>query len=364
MSGLSLGPKPPSSAEIVAYRDDLKRKLAEIWTEVIGANTRPVGSDDDFFALGGDSLLAADLMVQLSQTLGEPIPLETLLSAPTISRMAANLAARRAEKSNASRRAGTGPADPHAMVVALRGVGSKTPMFLLPGSGGHVLGFYELVRLSDPDRPFFGLQFPDPAPGRMIPPTVEEMAARFLPEILAVEPAGPYLLGGYSFGGLVAFELARQLEAKGRKVGLVAMIDAWGRDYPRKVSMPLRVLDHFRAIARCPSGTRVAYVRERVAKRLSRQAEPRGAALSKPFENINRLARLNYRPEPYSGRLVVFRAAERPDWPGMRFDDPELGWGPFALGGVAVRTVAGNHISLLHSPQVASLAKALREVLG
>ncbi len=361
MSALSLQQEPGSSDRIAAFRSDLECRLAEIWADVIGSG--PVGNNDDFFAIGGDSLLAADLVTEVGRSLGEPIPLETLLSAPTITRMAAALAVRRGSAGKTAGKSARNPTEPPALVVALRALGSKTPMFLLPGSGGHVLGFYELVRFSDPDRPFFGLQLPDPVPGRKLPSTVEAMASRFLPEILAVEPTGPYLLGGYSFGGLVAFELARQLTAAGREVGLVAMIDAWGQGYPRQLFALLRAWDHLRAIASLPAGSRLAYVRERLARKYRRKHERSGVAISQPFENINHRVREIYQPEPYSGQIVIFRAAERPILPGVRFDDPALGWGPLALGGIQIRTVPGDHITLLHPPHVSTLAESLCEVL-
>ena len=96
-----------------------------------------------------------------------------------------------------------------------------------------------------------------------------------------------------------------------------------------------------------------------------REAQNKGirVAISKPFEHVNHRAREIYQPEPYRGRVVVFRAAERPHWPGVRFDDPELGWGPLSLGGIEVRPVPGDHITLLHPPHVPSLARSLREVL-
>ena len=138
------------------------------------------------------------------------------------------------------------------------------------------------------------------------------MASRFLPEILAVEPTSPYLLGGYSFGGLVAFELARQLTEAGREIRLVAMIDAWGRGSPRKLSDPQCAWDHLRAITLSPAGSRLAYVRERLARKYPRKQELSGVAISKPFENINHQAGEIYQPKPYLGRIVISRASEHP----------------------------------------------------
>ena len=101
----------------------------------------------------------------------------------------------------------------------------------MPGSGAHILSVYHLVQALDPDRPVYGLQLPEAGPGAW--PSLEEMAAPFVEELLAIQPEGPFHLGGHSFGGVLAFEIAQQLIARGREVGLLALFDALGKGYPQ-----------------------------------------------------------------------------------------------------------------------------------
>jgi aspartate racemase len=245
--------------------------------------------------------------------------------------------------------------------------------------GGHVFGFYGLVRLLDPDRPVFGLQFPDPAPGRILPERIEDMAAQFLPEVLKVQPEGPYYLAGYSFGGTVAYELAQQLVAMGREVAFLGMIDTWGKDYPRTLPLPSRVRDHVEAFLRLAPGDRWSYLSDRLARVLRRFGSRRNAAflgneagdraelvaeVEQIFADVNHRARAAYAPLPFPGRLILFRAADHPTWPGVRFDDPALGWGTLVPGRICGYDVPGTHLDLFEKPSVEILAEKFNDALS
>ena len=359
---------PPPSRQYVAPRDEVERRLAEIWEDVMDIPS--IGVVDDFFELGGYSLKASALLARVGEAFGVALPQDTLLRAPTIGAMAGLVA-------------GGPPEGPPSLVVAVHALGSKPPFFCVPGSEAHILSIYHLVQALDPDRPSYGLQLPDAAPGAW--PSIEEMAAPIVDELLEIRPDGPFSLGGHSFGGVVAYEVAQQLIARGREVDLLALFDTLGKGFPRRGTRLLSVLDHLEILARLPLEGKVSYLRERAARRLetwkgrlrrvdARKLAESGSAIDHrppderevvtPRREINRRAWQAYQPRTYPGRLTIFRAVEQPRWPGYRFDDPTLGWGPLALGGVEVHEVPGDHLSHIFDPEKAQvLARSLRAVL-
>jgi amino acid adenylation domain-containing protein len=204
----------PGSGEAgyVAPRSPLEEMLAGLWSEVLGVER--VGVRDSFFALGGHSLLAVRLMARIRERCGRELPLATLFRAATIERLAALLLA------------GTAPATRMAVVELTPPVNGfrAQPFFCVHPAGGNVLCYAELARALGPDQPFYGLQLPDlevlgPSP------TVEALAAHYVAALAAVVPSGPYSLGGWSLGGAIAYEMARQLRAAGHEIDLLALID-------------------------------------------------------------------------------------------------------------------------------------------
>jgi thioesterase domain-containing protein/acyl carrier protein len=356
-------PAPDSScfertSRFIAPRTELEDRLVAIWEELMGL--RPIGVTDEFFDLGGDSLLAVRLSSEIHKSLGRDLPLETILSAPTIERLAEVLAS-------------TPRSTPRPLVIALKSSGSRPPFFGIPGSMGHPLALYELARLCDPEQPFFGLQYPEDTPERPYPTRIEDLAARFLPKLRAIQPEGPYRLGGHSFGGVVAFELAQQLVALGQEVSLLVLFDTWGKGYPARRWLAGRTIGHLRHLATLSFEARRAYVAAKILGAL------RGAASSRPglavdrssqptirsseIDTINQIARRRYQPQTFPGRLVLFRAEQTPKWIGSSFDDPFLGWGCLAAGGIEVSVVPGDHLTLLHRANVESLGRKLNQYL-
>lgn len=187
------------------------KQLVEIWQDIL--NVRPIGITDNFFALGGHSLLAARIVDRIQQTFGKKLPLTTFFSGATIERLA--VAIQEEHQHTIAR----------ASVVTVQAGGARYPFFFLHGdwAGG---GFYcrELSDHLGPDQPFYILE-PYKFLDLPVPPTFEEMAAAHIEAMRAVQPEGPYLLGGFCNGGLMAYEMARQLKAQGQKVDLLALID-------------------------------------------------------------------------------------------------------------------------------------------
>src|SRR5262249_55208892 len=195
----------------VAPKTAIESRLVRIWEQVL--KVRPIGVTDDFFELGGHSLSAVRLMKHIEQQFGKNLLIATLFQAPTIEQLASIV-----RDEGSSKRASLVPIEPH---------GSKPPFYCVHGMLGNVLRFYDLARYLGSDQPFFGLQ-PQGLDGRDSCHTrVEQMAAHYISEIRSIQPMGPYFLGGYSFGGIVAFEMAQQLTAQNQKVGLLILFDTF-----------------------------------------------------------------------------------------------------------------------------------------
>lgn len=358
-------PRGENGGAFVPPRDALELQLSWIWEEILGAPR--VSVRDNFFALGGHSLLAVRLFARLENVLGRRLPLATLFQAPTIEQLAAVI---REE----------GWTEPWSSLVVVQGGGARPPFFCVPGVGGNVVGFHTLARHLGADQPVYGLQAQG-LDGVSPPHTrVEEMAAHYVAQMRAMIPRGPYFLGGASFGGRVAFEMARQLEAAGERPALVALFDTFapGAAAPAPVGVLVR-----HAVER--SFARIAYhmenlllqkergrylrkkaltVRRRIRSRLWQLAYRFFAEYSKPLPRALRsvreagyLANRDYMPGPFPGRVTLFRAAIRSVADAT---DRDMGWSRLALGGVEVHHVAGDHENMLVEPHVRVLARELR----
>jgi thioesterase domain-containing protein/acyl carrier protein len=353
--------RPGSARDYLAPRDELELQLVRIWERLLGV--QPVGVRDDFFALGGHSLLAVQLMARIQSQLGPSLPTATLLRHPTVERLAAHL------------REEAGPIHRAALVEIEPGNGR--PLFLVHPIGGGVLCYAPLARHLAAERAVYGLQAPDRVDGEE-EPSIEPMAARYLAEVKAVQPAGPYALGGWSMGGVVAFEMARQLEAAGETVELLALLDsaAPGAVATRRLEGGELVALFAADLVRLAADAPVAAVAppedlahwsvEEALRWLSAEAERAGllpegqgeSALARRFAVFS----ANYRAlEGYTGRtsaapITLFRATAQLDG--------DLGWGRFAERPVEVCHLPADHYSLLREPQVEDLAALLRERLG
>ena len=340
-------PQPADFAEAneyVAPTDDLEKQLAKIWAVVLGKDKDKIGIRDNFFDLGGHSLLAARLMHRIEQTLGKRLPLAALLQAPTVEQFAALL---RQEGWSAS----------WSSLVAIQAEGSRLPFFCVHGVGGNVVGFRDLARHLGPDQPFYALQ-PQGLDGkRPCLTSVSEMADRYIKEIRQVQPEGPYRIGGYSFGGLVAYEMAQQLRAQEQEVSLLALFDT----YPGKMESRASQL---RNLSKLPLKQRIGFIVKKgsfvlmtLRKRLELQMLP------KPLRNVRQAcakAAAGYDVPPYDGQVTLFRVKEKSIG---SLNDPYAIWWRVAAGGVDLREISGDHLSLLKQPQVRFLAEELNRAL-
>ncbi len=344
----------------LAPRDTLELEIARIWEQLLGV--QPVGVRDSFFELGGHSLLVVRLMSRIKAQLGQSPPLSALFQEPTVEHLAGVLRGRDGSQ-------------PHSPLVGLRPAGSKKPFFCVHPGAGSPLCYVELAQHLDAEQPFYGLQaagLEDDQPPRT---RVEDMAESYVDALRAVQPEGPYLLGGWSFGGLVAYEMARRLHAQGQEVALLALLDSYApAPDPEPAGDGAGVLAWFaydlaRRFGKEPPATaedlrqisperRLPFVLEqaRAAGVLPPDIDEQQIQRALDVFAANAQAMHNYRPPTYPGRVTLLRAEERPpDDP----QDPALGWGAFAAGGVEVCTVPGDHYTIVGPPHVQALAERL-----
>jgi thioesterase domain-containing protein/acyl carrier protein len=353
---------PESEKAFVAPRDDLELQLTRIWEEVLGV--RPIGVRDNFFELGGHSLLAARLFASIENRLGKKLPLATVFQGATVEHLAGIL------------RQDFKPA-PQSSLVPLQPGGSKRPLFLVHPAGGHVFPYVHLARYLGPDQPCYGLQARGLEEGEEPHTRIEDMAADYIKALRTVQPKGPYHLGGWSMGGVVAFEMAQQLHAQGEGVDLLALLDA--RITPPDEKIPdadfeamlladfVRYfglsLDLANSLSQLPRDEVLNHVLE-LAQRAG--LVPPDVEISQAHRFVELLksdfqATRNYELQLYPGRVTLFKASE--ELAGTS-PDPTLGWREWALAGVDVHVVPGNHANMVYEPHVEVLAEKLRDCLN
>ncbi|MBS0366469.1 MAG: amino acid adenylation domain-containing protein [Proteobacteria bacterium] len=353
------------AGEYVAPRTTMERSLAQIWSELLEIDR--VGAHDNFFDLGGDSLLAVRVFARIRDAFGKNLPLATLFSAPTIAQLAPAL-----ERYADDR--------PWTSLRAITPAGSGTPLFLVPGIGGNAVGYYELARLLGPGQPVYGLESRG-LDGLQKPLTrIPDIAARFVADMRSVQPRGPYLLGGACVGGVVAYEIAQQLIAAGEQVRLLAMFDSWPpsanraaiipKYAPPFLAVPLALAQGVRRLPakllRMPARKwlghlrgRLTSAREVAARRDIYQADTAGF-YTDLISRSNYWAVLKYFPKPYPGEIALFVASARP----TSLDAAAL-WRRFAQGGCRVqRSGARDSGAMLGSPYVEPLAGALQREIA
>ena len=329
-------PEPAPGEEVTAPRDALESQLVAIWEEVLGA--RPIGVQQNFFELGGHSLLAVRLVHKIEKAFGKELPIAALHEAPTIERLASVLRQ-------------VGWSLRWSSLVPIQTGGSKPPFFCVHGLGGTVVRFHQLARHLGADRPFYGLQAQGLNPSHPCHNRIEDMATHYLREMRSVQPQGPYFIGGYSFGGLVAIEMARRLVNEGEEPSLVALFDT----FPGKLKSNISLFGKF---LRKPVRQWLPYlwrkVRIHVRWHINRIWFPRRIV---EVWDASSQAEQAYVPCLYPGRLVLFRPSER----SLRSDqESHGGWDQWAADGVEVHEIIGDHGSITKEPKVRLLAEELR----
>jgi FkbH-like protein len=371
-----------SASSFVAPRTGLESALVEIWRDVL--RVAPIGVRDDFFDLGGTSLLSVDLCAQIDQRMGKAIPLTSIMEAPTIEALAERIATEVAGES----------------LVLIRPGAGRLPIFFIHDGDGETLLYRNLALRLDRRHAVYGLQPYSLERAPLAHTRIPDMAAHFIAKIRTVQPRGPYLVGGMCAGGVIAFEMARQLRALGEHVAVVALLDAadpstapraWKstqerlyrsigvfRETPSTSSMRHALIIASELFKKARNFT-VYVVRDhsqrvwdRIRLRLFRAFLQRGQRPPNFIGTVSvrtayLFAERHYRPEaPFDGELVLFRATLGTDIDEpyvQRYEDPLLGWGPRATGGVHAVDVPGGHSSMLREPYVDVLAEQLQSVI-
>jgi amino acid adenylation domain-containing protein len=345
--------RPAPDRKPVAPRDELERQLAGLWAETLRVEV--VGIHDNFFERGGDSLLALRLLTQVRQELHTDLPAAVLFEQGTVAAMAEVVRAR------TERRAGP--------MVCLQPDGEAAPVLCVHPLGGHVFCYRELAgHFAASGHPFYAFQAAGLERGEPLA-SIEEMAAHYVEAARARWPHGPRVLIGWCMGGVIAFEMARQLGANGERVDLVAIIssnaeepvpEAYARDdvsllldvvYGGRLGLPARELEAI------PPDQRL-----RAAFEAARRADDarKDIVEEEQLERVVRLYRVNanaslaYRPDPYPGDVVLYRPSQ-----GHQGAAHDLGWAPLVTGALSIETAEGTHYTLLNGGNGEALAKRI-----
>jgi len=342
-----------------AEGDEIERFLLSLWTDLLGVTN--LGLDDDFFDLGGQSLIAVRLFSKIRKAYKADLGLATLFEARTVRQLAAVI---RRETEAAG-----GASKPWSCLVPLRAGGTKPILFCVHAIGGNVLNFGDLVNSLPSDQPCYAIQSINLNPKHQLLTNIQDIAAIYVQEMRAVQPQGPYYLCGHSFGGVAAFEMAQQLHAMGHRVALLAMFDT-DRPYG-SLGLATRIRMNAAHLWRLEPADRKKYLLRKLGQVGARfgKSKPAGAnAMSAHVEvspprgvrDANYVAYHAYRAQPYPGRVTLFQATETID---SAYRKPNLAWTGVASGGIDSHTVPGSHTTMLREPNVSVLARKLTECL-
>jgi thioesterase domain-containing protein/acyl carrier protein len=364
----------PSIDNFVAPRDTVEMQLAKIWSEVLNVET--VGVHDDFFDLGGHSMIATRMMYRIEQVFRRKIPLAALFESPTVEHLG-KLLRDQTETQFSS------------LVQIHAGAETRAPIFFAHPSGGNILCYAELARHMGTDQPIYGLQAQGLDKERTPHTTIEEMAAYYVSMLRTAQPEGPYILGGWSMGGIVAFEMAQQLKQQGQEVAKLALIDvlAPATGTLRSLSQPLqkawsrfdkeaasRLIIHFAQdiglnltnisawrdqLEALKPDDQLAWVISEAKRYLILPADMSEADSRHLFEvfRTNVHARQNYIGSTLHTRARLFIAEERFL---KSTENPTTGWAKLIPNGLDYEAVPGDHYTMIRKPNARVLAERLR----
>jgi amino acid adenylation domain-containing protein len=398
-SGVPIGAAPmgcsslPADAQDSQYRQSnqsglpvsaapqtpLEKMLTTLWSELL--EVKVISVNDNFFELGGHSLLAVRLFAQIEKRLGKRLPLATLFQAPTVAQLATIMEkGLQKDPTVAWSSLVEIQAGRVGSVAGSKPATSKPPFFCVHALGGNVLEYYDLARHLGEDQPFYGLQSQGLDDQRPPHTRVEDMAAHYIKEMRERQPEGPYFIGGRSLGGMVAFEMARQLKAQGQAIGLLALLDTYPSGYAKLFRnektlraalrrglkrtkahlVNLQGLSVDEGISYLVKKARFAprKMKSQVWRRIYQSYENFGRPLPRmlnDIKEINSLAVREYVPQVYDGKVTLFWASE-----DLRTSiDLVEGWRVLAGCGIEVHEIPGSHLDIVKEPHVGELATKL-----
>lgn len=346
--------------------DDIERTIAKMWEDLLGVSG--VGSDEDFFDLGGSSLIAARMFALIAREYGSRLPLSTLVNAPTVSTLAAVI--RDAEPETSS------------LVEIQSGDGTKPPLFLIHPEGGNILVYRDLPRNIGTEWTVVGIQSRGLDGVSSPSASVEEMAALYVSEIRETQPQGPYYLGGWCLGGTIAFEMATQLEDVGERVAWLGMIQArhtsyWepldGASSVQRLAWALseRMAFESASVSALSGRAKLRYLSEKARRKAMRtwarvpfdrrrSALVEELAVANACDSAHNDAYWAYETRPYDGRVALVRSSNQPH--GIA-PDPTLGWSDVLRGDVELYEIPAFHGTILEGVRAETVGKVIRESL-
>ncbi len=368
------------AAPPAADTEDLEATLSAWWQDLLGVEQ--VNPDDDFFALGGHSLTGVRLFARIKKTYRCDLDLATLFEARTVRQLAALI---REAHPELSRTATMDPAAQRSQrawssLVAVQSNGARPPFFCVHANSGDVLFYEQLGRALAPDQPLYAFQSPLVVEPERTDVTIESMAALYIREMRAFYPSGPYLLGSASFGGFIVYEMARQLEEQGITPAMTLILDLSVPGSGERLDTAMKLKEFSRKIRQGGAHYLGKKAKEKSLyfqdKFLNAAVYPAllrcYLAAGWPLPNALRYhyhskahwrAFAKYTFRPFPGKITVIRALDRgPEALGQR-EDPTLGWGRLALGGVEVIDVPTGHFDMLLEPYVQTFAEQLKQMM-
>lgn len=350
-----------NSAVTVEPRNDLERKLVRIWKSCLHVNS--IGIEDDFFDLGGHSLLAVELLAEMNQQAHVKLSINQFLELPTIAAIAESLT-----HHTTSTKA--------PCIVPLKPGNVETPLFLIHAIGSSILFYKPLIEHVQTERAIYGIQSVFLKSPQANIDSLEELAACYVRQIKEIQPQGPYAIGGASFGGLVAYEVARQFTRQDDAVDILMLFDRPAPGGYKTAGVRRRYQHHWQKLISNGPNYLATKLKERLSFELNRAMatfENRQSDLYEKLalptkrylgqEIVDRQTKLadKYVPSPYPGEVILIRAEEGRD-DGTMYEE-DLGWSQYARGGVRVWTNPGKHMSIFNTPNVELLAKRIDSIL-
>lgn len=344
----------------------LEKTMVTIWEDIFSREN--IGIEDDFFELGGHSLMALHIMSQFERQTGTKLPAERLFKNPTILSLLASITDQDELKQSQS-------------LIPIKTTGSKMPLYIIHGDGLYVLSFKDLAKYVDAEQPLYGLQPADLNGVNHQIETMADIAGHYVDEIIEHNPNGPYAIAGYSFGGYVAIEMARQFASLGKEVKMLGIFDtdaenvfyakSWRINFPRKIKRQFpKLLWILKSFMKDPAST-LNYQYNLFLKRMKKlmyrfglKKDPKKEGVYSQINVINQKhqeAFKAYNMVPFNHMVYLFKAKDR-----VYFVDDfkTLSWKKYAVKGVKVVDVEGDHATMLHEPNAREFGEKLQEALN
>ncbi len=376
-------PKPDMSnlntGEFIAPNTPGEKLLAEVWSELLGVEK--VGVNDDFFELGGHSLVAVQMMSKVKMQMGVKLPLTTLFQHSTLGKLAAQLNGFKS-KNQSTKNGEKADSQAFTSLVPIREGGSKPALYLVHGGGLHVLFYQNMVKYMDADQPIYALQAKGLNGDEEPLDSIEDMAAHYISEILRSNPDGPYSLAGYSLGGIIAWEMAKQLKAMGKEVLMLSLFDAvakgeWnghgtkggfnkkmkkiGYNISLLMKDPAKTFEYKSHVLKMQLGQKKGRLLTAFRNNKTNEIEEGYIPYGSKVYDKSIEAYEKYELQPLDIQVDLFKAKEQMFY----LNDPvHYGWDKFALAGVVCHNIEGNHLTLFDEDHGKEVAAVMQERMG